>query len=192
MTSQQYAGIDLSLTSTGLAMIYPNDDDAGVYTHLVTSKPKATGPAVEKRGKLVRAETYDDKLWRFQGITADIEAWVTPGAHVFLEGPSYGSAGQATHDIAGNWWLLYNRLRARSQSSITIIPPSCVKQYATGKGNAAKDAVMAAAIKTYSDVDITNNNTADATVLLAIGLRMAGKPIDGDLAAAKLKALDKL
>lgn len=109
-----------------------------------------------------------------------------------LEGPSYGSAGQATHDIAGNWWLLYQRLEARGDV-VKIIPPSCVKQYATGKGNAAKDAVMAAAIKNYPAVDITNNNTADATILLALGLRMAGMPLETTPpVAAKLKALDKL
>jgi Holliday junction resolvasome RuvABC endonuclease subunit len=187
----QFVGIDLSLQSTGLAMFYPHDTDADVYTHLVKSKPRATGPVVEKRGKLVRSETYLDKLTRFQTITADVTAWVAGGAHVFLEGPSYGSAGQATHDIAGNWWHLFHRLESYA-GSLTVISPSTVKQYATGKGNVAKDHVMAAVIKRYPDIDVINNDVADATALLALGLRLHGLPLEDELPATHLRALDKL
>jgi crossover junction endodeoxyribonuclease RuvC len=200
----QYVGIDLSLGSSGLAMLNVDAEEppvrvAGhafrghndVYTKLVTSKPKATGPAVEKKGKLVRTQTYDDKLRRFQQTTADIETWLAPDAVVFLEGPSYASTGQSVHDIAGNWWHLYHRLEQRG-TEIHVIAPSVVKQYATGKGNAAKDHVMAAVIKRYPDIDVTGNDVADAVVLLALNLRVAGHPLEIDLPATHLKALATL
>lgn len=188
----QYVGLDLSLTSTGLAMFYPHAEDADVYTTLVKSKPKTTGPVVEKRGKLVRTETYADKLGRFQAIESSIRDWIAYGATVYLEGPSYGSAGQATHDIAGSWWNVYRTLTDDHGCLVHVIPPAIVKQYATGKGNAAKDAVMAAVIKRYPDIDILNNDVADAAALLALGLRLNGMPLEAELPATHLKALEKL
>lgn len=187
----QYVGLDLSLTSTGLAMFYP-DGNNDVYTTLVPSKPKATGPAVEKRGKLVRTETYADKLRRFQAIAAVIRDQIAYGATVYIEGPSYASVGQATHDIAGSWWNTYRMLSEEMGCLVHVIAPSIVKQYATGKGNAAKDVVMAAVIKRYPDIDILNNDVADATALLALGLRLNGLPLEDDLPATHLKALEKL
>jgi crossover junction endodeoxyribonuclease RuvC len=184
----EYAGIDLSLTSPGLAMW----NGEKVYTKLLSSKPRATGPVVEKKGgKLARMETYQDKLWRFRCLTADIEMWVPNTATVYLEGPSYGSVGRATHDIDGNWWALFTRLYDRG-NIVHVIAPSVLKQYATGSGNAAKDKVMAAVIKRYPDIDVINNDVADAVALLAIGMRMAGTPLEDDMPVTHLRALDKL
>lgn len=184
----EYAGIDLSLTSPGLAMW----NGESVYTKLLSSKPRATGPVVEKKGgKLVRSETYQDKLWRFRRVTADVEMWVPKTATVYIEGPSYGSIGRATNDITANWWNLYSRLYDRG-NVVHVIAPSTLKMYATGSGNAAKDKVLAAAIKRYPQIDILNNDVADATVLLAIGLRLAGIPLESDMPATHLKALDTL
>lgn len=183
-----YAGLDLSLSNTGLAVW----NGESVYTKLLPSKPMPTGPLVAKKGgKMVKTETYGDKMARFRRIQADIEMWIPAGCPVFLEGPSYASAGQATHDIAGNWWLVMQMLIEHA-GSVHVIAPSTVKQYATGKGNAAKDVVMAAVIKRYPDVDVINNDVADATALLAIGLRLNGLPLEDSLPAANLKALEKL
>jgi crossover junction endodeoxyribonuclease RuvC len=187
----QYAGLDLSLGSSGLAILNDPGEGNDVYTTLITSRPKATGPTVEKRGKLVRTQTYGDKLLRFQQTTADIETWLDSSAVLFLEGPSYASTGQSVHDIAGNWWTLLSRLADRG-IKIHVIAPSVVKQYATGKGNAAKDHVMAAAIKRYPDIDIPGNDVADAVVLLALNLRIAGYPLEAYMPATHLKALATL
>lgn len=173
----QYVGIDLSLTSTGIAYTrlghWPK-------TELVKSKPP-------------KMDGYGAKLGRFHAIRADIMLIVGDGhdSHVFLEGPSYGSAGQATHDIAGNWWLLYEMLTDWGHK-VTVVPPAIVKQYATGKGNASKDAVLAAAIKRYPEIDIPGNDIADAVILMAIGRRRAGQPLEDSLPATHLRALDKL
>jgi Holliday junction resolvasome RuvABC endonuclease subunit len=51
-------------------------------------------------------------------------------------------------------------------------------QYATGKGNAQKDHVLAAAIRLWPDVAITGNDTADALILAAIGCRTLNLSID--------------
>jgi crossover junction endodeoxyribonuclease RuvC len=176
----QTIGIDLSMTSTGLAIYRPEDVVPGwlAFTRCITSTPgKDPG--------------YDGKLHRFQRIyNAILSELRADDAHVYLEGPSYASAGSATHDIAGNWWLLYQALR-EDACDITVVPPSVVKKYATGNGNAKKDAVLAAAIKRYPEIDIPGNDIADAVILMAIGLRLDGQPIE-ELPASHLAALAKM
>jgi crossover junction endodeoxyribonuclease RuvC len=188
MMTAMLAGLDLSLSNTGIAVW----NGENVYTKLCPSKPLATGPLIAKKGgKMVKSETYGDKMRRFDRIRTEIDMWIPAGIPVFLEGPSYASAGQATHDIAGNWWLALTMLEQRG-NAVNVIAPSVLKKYATGSGNAAKDVVMAAAIKRYPDVDVVNNDVADATVLLAIGLRLAGIPLEDSLPATHLKALETL
>lgn len=174
-------GIDLSMTSTGLAIYRPEDVVPGGFAHTetITSKPSKT-------------PGYEGKLERFHGIADRImNALSYEETHVFLEGPSYASAGAATHDIAGNWWLLYHMLSGDG-CRITVVPPTCVKTYATGKGNAGKDQVLAAAIKRYPDIDIPGNDIADAVILLAIGLRLHGYAIEYGLPQTHLRALEKI
>lgn len=74
---------------------------------------------------------------------------------------------------------------------IAEVPPANLKRYAVGKGNAAKDEVLAAAIR-YLHADITGNDIADAVVLAAIGARHLGQPIEGALPQANLTAMDKI
>ena len=177
----QYVGIDLSLTSTGLAIYRAEDVVPGglAMTRCITSKPG------NDRGHTAR-------LRRFQRISNEISSEIgSDDAHVFLEGPSYGSTGSAVHDIAGNWWLLYQTLNDDGMQ-ICVVPPAVVKMYATGKGNASKDAVMAAAIKRYPEINIPGNDIADAVILMAIGCRFNGIPLEDSLPATHLRALDKL
>ena len=57
------------------------------------------------------------------------------------------------------------------------IPPASLKMYATGKGNASKDAVLAAAIRRYPDVEFDGNDAADALILAAMGADHLGFPL---------------
>ena len=110
-----------------------------------------------------------------------------------LEAPSYGSATGSQHDRSGLWWMTYHRIVA-STVGVTVLPvaPTVRAKYATGKGNASKDAVLAAAVRRYPDIDITGNDIADAVILMAIGCRLLGKPIDDPMPATHLAALDKI
>jgi len=177
----QYVGIDLSLTSTGLAV---QRDGQAITTGVITTKAlKVPGHA----SKLARFRSIALEIRQRAFLFRNLEA----PPRVFLEGPSYGSAGAATHDMAGNWWGLYGDLQDVG-CVVTVIPPAVVKTYATGSGNAKKDHVLAAAIKRYPDIDIPGNDIADAVILLAIGMRIAGHPLEDSLPATHLRALDKL
>ncbi|QNL30133.1 RuvC-like resolvase [Gordonia phage Mariokart] len=109
---------------------------------------------------------------------------------VVIESPALGSTTGQAHSRAWLWGKVYDAVAALGIPVITATPQG-VKMYATGKGNADKDEVLAAVVKRYPDFDVTNNNTADAVVLAAIGARYLGSPIDS-LAKTHLRAMDKL
>lgn len=152
-------GIDLSLTSTGLALIV--DGTAHVDRH--TTRP--AGP--------VTTDRHD----RLLSIAETVHNWSTGADLVVIEGPSYGSATGHQHDRSGLWWLVVHRLLTDGLP-LAVIPPTCRARYATGKGNAAKDAVLAAVVRRYPEVEVTGNDQADALVLAAMGARSLGRPID--------------
>jgi crossover junction endodeoxyribonuclease RuvC len=95
---------------------------------------------------------------------------------VVIEGPSYASAASASaHDRSGLWWLLIDAFTVRGWRVVEV-PPSSLKKYATGKGNASKDQVLASAVRRF-DFSIDNNNAADAAWLAALGHDLLGQPL---------------
>lgn len=150
-------GIDLSLTSPGLAIV----DSIGLVAW--TLKPTGTG------------------LDRMRAIRAEITSVVNDDTTlVLIEGPSYGSQSKGRqsghHERAGLWWLVYERLERDTTIPVVVVPPANLKQYATGKGNASKDAVLVAAAKRLPDFD-GDNNAADAAWLAAMGADHLGRPL---------------
>jgi len=148
------AGLDISLTSTGVATT--------TGTTTIASKGR-------------RADSLTDRHHRFQRIARDVfDALGTPDL-VVIEAPSYGSVGGSTWDRGGLWWLLVDGLIDR-ELPIALVPPTCRAKYATGKGNAGKAAVMRAAQQTYGAIT-RDDNQADALILRAMGHDWAGQPL---------------
>lgn len=201
-----HVGLDLSLTGTGVAVYQSHVNGLPVIPHtglhLVKSDPadyrSARDPKTDKP-----VATYADRLARLEDVLAEVEALIPTGSLVFLEAPSYGSNTSGTFDRSGLWWLTYQRLTALS-CRVVPVSPSQRMMYATGTGRADKDQVLAAVVKRYPDLGVTNNNTADAVVLMAMAARAAGSPIDWDstmdesrvtggfVPQANLRAMDKL
>lgn len=166
-------GLDLSLSSTGVCIV--TVPGGAVVTERVTSKPKSD-PSIADRSIRLR---------RLAGTIYDL----TKGADlVVVEGPAYASKMGAAHDRSGLWWLVVGRLTGTGHNVVEVTPNS-LKMYATGKGVADKDHVLAAVIKRYPQIDVTGNDVADAVVLAAMGARFAGHPIDPDLPQAHIKAM---
>jgi len=114
-----------------------------------------------------------------------------PADLAVIEGPAY-SRGQmgGQHAKAGSWWLIVDNL-ASAGIPILVVPPNVRAMYATGKGNAGKDEVLAAVVKRYPGYDVDSNDIADALAMCALGARLLGHPID-DLPKTHLRALAKL
>ena len=167
-----YVGVDLSLTSTGVAIAHGDT----TTVQRVTSKGRKGATSAEQTERLV------DLVER---IAAAVP--VTEHTRIAIEGPSFGSTGSAAHIIAGLWWLVRRYLR---DDDVVIVPPGTVKKYATGSGSAQKDAVLAAVVRRYPHVDVTGNDEADALVLAAIAARIDGHPFD-EVPAAHYSTLTK-
>lgn len=160
-------GVDLSLQATGIS--------DGTRVQLVKSKGTKTA-------------TLDQRRARLESICDQVVIACAGADLVVIEGPSFGQARQGgQHDRAGLWWLVVSALGER----VVEVPPATLKTYATGKGNAGKDEVLAAVVRRYPAVDVGDNNTADALVLAAMGLRHHGWPID-DMPLTHLRAMAKV
>lgn len=95
---------------------------------------------------------------------------------VVIEGPSYGSmSGAGHHESAGLWWHIVYRLDALDVP-YAVVPPSTLKKYAAGKGNATK-ADMRMALYQRTGLDLRDDNQVDAWWLRAAGMEALGHPI---------------
>lgn len=166
-------GIDLSLTSTGVAIIA----DDGITVTRVTSKPPTT-PRHPRTGKPT-PPTLHQRRQRLIIIVHEIHQLVCAGnPHlVVIEQPAYSKNAGSTHDRSGLWWLVVNEI-SLSGYQVVEVTPSARAKYATGKGNAGKDDVLAAVVRRYPHVETRGNDEADALVLAAMGARHLGAPID--------------
>ena len=148
-------GADLSLTSTGLALI--------------------------ENGRLIEVESFGTKGKRGDGypeyykrITKQTErarhvmsSWLYGFDLAVIEAPSFGSKYGNPFERAGLWWAIYNDL-ALPGVPIATVPPKTRAKYITGDGNADKATVLAFAIEQYVTEDsprITNDDEADAVGL---------------------------
>lgn len=174
-------GLDLSLTSTGMAKFEPTQ---GVVTKIVTSSP----PKKEKGDKT--PESLASQVVRYHKLAEAIITFAEDADLVIIEGPSLNSRFGKQWDRAGLWWQVVHVL-TRCGCQVVSVPPTARAKYCTGRGNAHKDLVLAKAVQQYPDIDITGNDIADAVVLMAMGLRHEGFPID-DLPASHLTVLDNI
>lgn len=169
-------GLDLSLTSTGVAVVDLLDEPTWDVQR-IESKGKATATLAERSDRLTKLRNQITKV----SLGADL---------VVVEGPSFGQARQGgQHDRAGLWWLIVEEL-IFSGLPVAEVSPGGRAKYATGKGNSKKDDVLAAAVRRYPDVPILGNDIADATLLASMGSRHVGRPVEASLPLAHLAAMD--
>jgi crossover junction endodeoxyribonuclease RuvC len=145
-------GLDLSLTSTGMAVI----GDGDVKLHRIQS------------AKLAGHERID----RLRGC---VRTWAQDKTLVVIEGPSFGSPNKQ-HELGGLWWII-TRMLWRAGQPYAVVAPAQLKRYAAGKGNAGKDEVLAAVVRRYPMADVDGNDVADALVLAAMGADHLGCPL---------------
>ena len=133
-------GLDLGLMATGYAY---SDEVAGVI------RSRARGPR------------------RLAEIRDAILDWVYETDIVVLEGYSYASQNKA-HQVGELGGVIRLSLYTARVPYVEV-PPAVLKKFTTGKGNADKDAVFAAAIRRFG-FEGDDNNAADAWILRAMGL----------------------
>lgn len=160
--------LDLALTRTGWAWaeLDPETQGSGCFN--------GPGKGVDRLDAIERGLR---PLWRGAGL-------------VVVEGYAFGTQGRA-HAIGELGGIMRLAWR-RSGVPFAEVPPNALKKYATGKGNAAKEAVLAAAIRRL-EYEGDDHNEADALWLLAMATDFYGwwpseKPVPESHRAA-LKAV---
>lgn len=170
-------GIDLSLTSTGLAAIIDGRISGTEVVRLSRWTKKAP-------------QTQSERLQRFNDILGWINLWTVGANLVVMEGLAY-DAHDTARQLAGLSWLTQRQLWL-ADIPTALITPSKLKLYAVGKGSgrgaAGKLAVTRAADKQFPGVEIEDDNAADALWLAAMGARWLGQPVD-DMPQTHLAAM---
>jgi crossover junction endodeoxyribonuclease RuvC len=178
-------GLDLSLTGAGIAV----EHEGQVEVSVEGAKGRDGEPVTVRHRRIIdqsaKIATY------ITSISAQVDLVVT-------EGPSYSSKGGKPHDRAGLWWRTIGYFLDRGVE-VVVVEPTLLKRFGAQTGNASKLTMIAKAIKRYPDVEIVDDNAADAAFLLEIGRRLAsyGRTAGSlddlpPLAAVSQKALDDI
>ena len=144
-------GLDLSLTCTGVCILRPDG-----------TRRLEAWETKKMRGHERMAYILD----ALDAMLNDAER-MHDSLRIIIEGPSYGSQGQGHFDIGGLTWLVKHRLWTLGYT-YTDVPPSSLKKFATGHGNAKKAEMLATAIRKHG-YEGCNDNEADALLLALWG-----------------------
>ena len=162
------AGIDYSLTSPAICVwksiddrLFNFDDCALYYLEI----PKRRGPT--PHGILnIHANPYPE--WETEEERHELlSKWtmsIITGCEVFIEGYAFATSGTShVRSIAENTGLLKHKMYKVKQS-FTSVPPTVIKKYATGKGNANKEGMYEAFVdELLTPTDLKERLTPKAT-----------------------------
>lgn len=171
-------GLDLSLTATGVAVLQWRAGDVFVETFTLKSKGKADDNLLARDARL-------------RALSGHVVQSVGPAGLVVIEQPAFSQTGGSHHDRSGLWWLTVNALHERG-ITVAEVSPTTLKKYVTGKGNASKMDVMAKMIRLMPEVEIANDNEADALGLALMGARRYDEPVEPSLPLVNLEAMEKV
>ncbi len=141
--TKRIAGIDYSLTSPAICVWKSTDD--GLFNFdgcdlYYLEKPKRREPT--PHGILnLHVEPYPE--WETEEERHELlSKWameIVNGSEVYIEGYAFATSGKShVRSVAENTGLLKHKMHKVKQL-FTSVPPSVIKKYATGKGNANKD-----------------------------------------------------
>lgn len=166
--AERVMGLDPSLTATGVAL-----PDGRV---MVLQPPKCCNRGMRRLA------------WLRNKVLALIVGYEV--GLVFIEGYSYGSRHSHAHSLGELGGVLRLAIHETNGVEYIDVPPSSLKKFATGKGNAKKELVLVEAVKRLG-YQGSNDNEADALWLRALGHQVVGDPIV-DLPKHHLDGLDKV
>lgn len=172
--TRRVLGIDPSLTATGIASSNGWVEVVGLAGH--------------------RGDDYPARCDRIRAVklgVADLVNISVETSLAVIEGPSYGSKDPSFFDRAGLWWEVYRYCRYCS-IPVAVVTPTQRMVYATGKGQAAKGAIIDAVARRWPQYETGgDDNAADAVVLMAMGCDWLGEPLT-PMPATHRRALDKV
>ena len=160
--TKRVAGIDYSLNSPAICVWKSTDDnelfnfdDCDLYYLEIPRQRKLVPHGILN----LHAEPYPK--WETEeerhDLLSDWAVSIVKGCEVFIEGYAFATSGKShVRSIAENTGLLKHKIHKVKQS-FTSVPPSVIKKYATGKGNANKDLMYEA----FTDELLTPSDLKD-------------------------------
>jgi crossover junction endodeoxyribonuclease RuvC len=145
-------GLDLSLCATGIIVI--NDKGDILEKKLIVSTPK---------------EENTPRLLKICLTVMDVVNRSKPDL-VVLEGPAFGVSKTISIFQLGELAGMTKEKLFIQNIPFRIVPPTVLKKFITGKGNATKDIVMLKIYKKYG-IEFEDNNLADAYALARYGIQ---------------------
>ncbi|MFR9794175.1 hypothetical protein ACL07V_37070 [Streptomyces sp. MB22_4] len=177
LTTPVVIGIDPSLTGTGLA------SSNGWCEVIGYKKARSKDPGITQL-------PHGERLAAMRALVDQVTTAIGSPQLAVMELPAPSRSGGGAHERGWFWWQIYNHLTA-AETPVGLLTPNARALYATGKGTAAKGAVIDAITRRFPDwVTEGNDNAADAVALMAAGRDWLGHPIT-DLPKTHRAALDK-
>lgn len=163
-------GIDQSILATGVAVL----DGDRKYTGLIAATSGVGAWGIRESVRYIVGSVL-------RQVPARLDLTVIEAPII----PRHGS-GLAL-ERAWLFGMLFDQLIERGP--VATVHPSTRALYATGNGKADKSAVVAAMQLAHPDIATADHNVADGLVLLGMGARWLGTPIDGDITSKQAKAM---
>lgn len=140
-----FAGIDYSITSPGLC-VYPNVsfwDPEGCQFYIKSKygnlvRPAANGIMFDLEYSVHDAQSEPSQ--RYEEMASWALSKLPANTEIAIEDYSYGAKGRVFH-IAENTGILKYLLWKRGLEH-QVVPPTTIKKFATGKGNAKKHEIV--------------------------------------------------
>ncbi|MFI8104739.1 hypothetical protein [Streptomyces sp. NPDC086023] len=144
-------GLDLSLTSTGVA--------GQGWTDRIRTKSRGDA--------------------RLAYLEDAVVSFIRSAELVVMEGPSFGHAGPRNPEDLAGLRVLVRRYCYRHHIPYAVIPPSSLKLYVAGRGNATKGEVRSAVADRYGvhTEGSARYDQADAYAALAAAYDWLGQPL---------------
>ncbi|MFE2407024.1 hypothetical protein ACFXDE_01635 [Kitasatospora sp. NPDC059408] len=147
-------------------------------------------PDRKKKGRELSKLPHPERLYELVRLRERIIQGIGRPDLVVLELPAPSRAGGASHERAWLWWEVYRWLQSGG-IPVGLLTPNQRALYATGKGTAAKSAVVDAVARRWPSWPTEgDDNLADAVVLMAAGRDYLDHPI-APMPAANRAALTK-
>lgn len=157
-------GLDPSLTGTGIA------SSEGWCNVIGYKKKRAKDPGITQL-------PHSDRIRAMRDLAHQVLERIHLPELVVLELPAVSRSGGGAHERGWFWWHLYSEL-TRYEIPVALLTPNARALYATGKGTAAKGAVVDAVARRFPAwATEGDDNAADAVVLMAAGRDWLNAPL---------------
>lgn len=165
----QVIGLDTSLTKTGVA-------SSDMWCEVRGYKDITTMPHVRRIATMLR-------------LVEDVLEITGKPDLVVIEAPAFSRTAGGAHERAFLFWRLFEAITALDVP-IAVMTTNQRMLYATGKGSAAKGAIVDAVARRFPQFDTGgDDNKADAVILMAAGRDALGYPL-ADLPTTHRRALE--